>query len=104
MTKHFRIGEVTPEPLDFEDLQRMADDDPVALLDRCRKRSRAIKQGTRVVNWHQWVACYAGALGIRKHPERFENRSSMSSSRSELMRPTSKTCCGSPCLSARTLT
>ncbi len=71
MTQEFHFGTLTSKPLDFIALQRMADTDPIGLLNRCRKRHRAIRKGVRSLNWQVWVACYAGALNIRKHPERF---------------------------------
>ncbi len=73
MTHHFRFGAISPEPLDFSALQMKADSDPVGLLCRCRKRYKAIAQGTRQLHWELLVACYAGALGIRKRPELFKD-------------------------------
>ena len=73
MTKHSCFGAISPEPFNLRALQHLADDDPVTLLDRCRKRHRAIRKGTRRLDWELWVACYAAALTIRKHPALFDN-------------------------------
>jgi len=73
MTHHFRFGAISLEPVQFSALQSMADSDPVGLLHQCRKRYKTIQTGTRSLNWELWAACYAGALGIRKQPERFQD-------------------------------
>lgn len=71
MTHNFRFGRISPEPLDWTALQQTAHEDPLALLERCQKRCRSIRKGTRRLQWELYVACYASALAVRRQPKLF---------------------------------
>ena len=67
----FRFEVIQQEPFEERALQQSTDTDPVGLLKKCRKRRGDLMAGARRLNWQHWTACYAGAFGIRRHPELF---------------------------------
>lgn len=55
------------------EIERCADSDPIGLLTRCNQRAKALARGMRILRWELLIGSYAGALGIVRHPEKFDD-------------------------------